>query len=41
MMIENDIKQLEADIEQERLNAEVASTNLIEENKAIKIQQAK
>ncbi len=33
-MIENDIKQLEADIEQERLNAEEAS-NLIEENKAI------
>ena len=29
MMIENDIKQLEADIEQERLNAEEAS-NLIE-----------
>ena len=40
MMIENDIKQLEADIEQERLNAEEAS-NLIEENKAIEIQQAK
>lgn len=40
MMIENDIKQLEADIEQERLNAEEA-LKLIEENKAIEIQQAK
>ena len=39
-MIENDIKQLEADIEQDRLNAEEAS-KLIEENKAIEIQQAK
>jgi len=39
-MIENDIKGLEADIEQERLNAEEAS-KLIDENKAIEIQQAK
>jgi hypothetical protein len=41
MMIEHDIKPLEADIRQERLNAEEASTNLIEENKAIEIKQAK
>jgi hypothetical protein len=40
IMIENDIKQLEADIEQEILNAEEAS-KLIEENKAIEVQQAK
>ena len=40
MMIEKDITQLEADIEQARLDAEEAS-KLIEENKAIEIQQAK
>jgi hypothetical protein len=40
IMIENDIKQLEADIEQKRLNAEEAS-KLIEENKAIEVKQAK
>ena len=40
IMIQNDIKQLEADIEQDRINAEEAS-KLIEENKAIEIQQAK
>jgi hypothetical protein len=40
IMIENDIKQLEADIEQDRLNAEEAS-KLIEENKGIEIQQAR
>ncbi len=39
-MIENYIKPLEADIEQELLNAKEAS-NLIQENKAIEIQQAK
>ncbi len=39
-MIENGIKQLEADIEQERLNAEEASKT-IEDSKAIEIQQAK
>ena len=40
MMIENDIKQFDADIEPERLNAEEA-TKLIEENQSIEIQQAK
>ncbi len=39
MLIQNYISQLEAAIEQERLNAEEAS-KLIKENKAIEIEQA-